>query len=133
MNQVFKSPPAGVLLELIGQAFLVRCTKVTECCGFLSLDIYVLGEQQSSFMWLRPKVVTCWGSLLFWFSGCWLHSPGGRCRGKKARTHQSRKARAQLHDGYSADQKSESSPLCLQRGHYCVFPHVGQYDLCLDL
>lgn len=132
MNQVFKSPLAGVLLELVGQAFLVRGIKVTKCYGFLSLDIYVLDEQEFSFMWLRPKVMTRWGSLLFWFSGCWLHSPGGRCSGKKARTYQSRKTRAQLHDGYSADQKSESSPLCLQREH-CVFLHIGQDEFCLDL
>lgn len=86
---------------------------------FKSPDTYILGAKHF-LMWLRPEIITLWGSPLSWLSGCWLHSPGGSSSGQEARTHQSRKARAQLHDGHSADKKSKLLPLNLQ-GNISVF------------
>jgi hypothetical protein len=41
------------------------------------------------------------------FSGCWMYSASSCCCFKKIRTHKSRKARAQFHDGYSANKEGE--------------------------
>lgn len=95
-----------------------------------SPDTYVLGAKYF-LMWLRSKLINFWGSPLV-ISGCWLHGPGGSCGGKEARTYQSRKARAQLHDGYSADEKSKS-PSCIFKGNInVIFSNIRHYGFYFD-
>lgn len=105
-----------MLLVRIGHAVSVilmedtdNYLKIKNCSNVLST--------KHCLMCLRPKIITLQGSFLSWFSGCWLHSPGGSCGRKEAGTYQSRKARAQLHDGHSTDKKSKLPPLYLQ-GEY---------------
>lgn len=95
-------------LLLLTIYFSVMHREDTEKYHLFLLEKINASDTKQSLMWLESKaLINSWGSPLSLLLGCRLHSPGGSRSGKKARTYQSRKACAQFHDGYSADQKSK--------------------------